>query len=52
MEEKDTYKKEAYKDGYEIHPKEPGTNELPHIKWKNWSSGKAQGGEGHIYFER
>jgi RHS repeat-associated protein len=45
---KPTYSKES--PGYEIHPPEPGTNELAHVKWRDWSGGKSQGAEGHIFF--
>ena len=50
LEEKETYTKEVYKDGFEFHPIELGVNDLPHIKWKNWSQGKAKGSEGHIFY--
>ncbi len=42
--------------GKEVHPVDgsgnaPGHNqELPHIKWRDWSGGKSAGAEGHIYF--
>ncbi|WP_211264673.1 hypothetical protein [Gynuella sunshinyii] len=40
-----TYTDIPYKAGYEIHPNESHTknapqNNLPHIKWKDWSQGK------------
>ena len=47
-----TYTNEKYKAGYEIHPPEPNVgNVLPHIKWKDWSLGKAKGADGHIFFQ-
>jgi len=46
------YAKEPYKSGYEFHPAEPVVgNDLPHIKWKDWSNGKSDGSEGHIFYE-
>ena len=51
LEKKPTYSKEG-KSGYEIHPAEPDVgNTKPHIKWWDWSNGKANGAEGHIYFD-
>ena len=44
-----------YKKGYEIHPNEshltnsPG-NDLQHVKWKDWTAGRSQGGKGHVFF--
>jgi hypothetical protein len=36
--------------GFELHQVEPDYNkDLPHIKWKDWSQGKAAGAEGHIF---
>ena len=50
LEKKPTYSKEGTS-GYEIHPAEPDVgNTKPHIKWWDWSNGKANGAEGHIYF--
>jgi RHS repeat-associated protein len=51
----DTYTGEAYKKGYEVHPNESHTinapeNDLPHVKWKDWSGGKGDGASGHIFF--
>jgi len=43
--------------GKEVHPVDGSGNalgfdaELPHIKWRDWSGGKASDVEGHIYFE-
>lgn len=52
LKEYPTYSKEQYKAGYEYHPAEPDVgNDLPHIKWKDWSNGKSDGSEGHIFFE-
>ena len=40
------------KAGYELHPIEPGfNNDLPHIKWQDWSGGKSNGANGHIFFK-
>lgn len=46
---------DPYKAGYEVHPSEETSqnapqNNLPHIKWKDWSGGKSTGGAGHIFF--
>ncbi len=46
---------DKYKTGYEVHPNESHTanaphNDMPHIKWKDWSGGKSEGGNGHIFF--
>ncbi|NHN34677.1 RHS repeat domain-containing protein [Paenibacillus agricola] len=50
LEEKERYTEEKYKDGYEHHPAEPNVgNNLPHIKWKEWSGGKSKGADGHIF---
>ncbi|MGE9549001.1 RHS repeat domain-containing protein [Snodgrassella sp. CS2] len=51
-----TYTGKPYKKGYEHHPNESHTinapdNDLPHIKWKDWSLGKKSGGTGHIFYE-
>lgn len=36
--------------GYELHPVEPGfNNDLPHIKWQDWTGGKSVGANGHIF---
>jgi hypothetical protein len=36
--------------GYELHPVEGSLNKgLPHIKWRDWSAGKSDGAEGHIF---
>jgi len=51
MKQYGTYTDEVYKVGFEIHPAEPNVeNNLPHIKWQDWSKGKADGAEGHIFF--
>lgn len=40
------------KPGYELHPIEPTYNsDLPHIKWQDWSGGKSNGANGHIFFK-
>ncbi|EGL6010968.1 hypothetical protein IRA26_002022, partial [Salmonella enterica] len=44
-----------YKKGYEVHPDESHTqnapeNNIPHVKWKDWESGKSSGGRGHVFF--
>ena len=50
LEKKPTYSGEG-KSGYEVHPPEPNVgNDLPHIKWWDWSNGKANGGSRHIFF--
>ena len=46
---------EGYKKGYELHPNESHTrnaseNNLPHVKWKDWESGRSSGGKGHVFF--
>ncbi|WP_172332905.1 RHS repeat domain-containing protein, partial [Snodgrassella alvi] len=51
-----TYSEIPYKKGYEHHPNESHTinapeNNIPHIKWKDWSLGKKSGGAGHIFYE-
>ncbi|WP_211233970.1 RHS repeat-associated core domain-containing protein [Chitinilyticum litopenaei] len=56
IEKMDTYTETPYKRGYENHPNEQNTanapeNNLPHIKWKDWSTGKSSGGTGHIFHE-
>jgi len=52
------YTDEKYLFGYEVHPDESRTqnapqNNLPHIKWVDWRSGKrtSGGASGHIFFE-
>ncbi len=42
--------------GYEFHPSEAGSinaphNDLPHIMWKDWTSG-ATSGKGHTFFNK
>ena len=48
---------DSYKKGYEVHPNESHTknapeNDMPHIKWKDWESGKSNGGRGHVFFDQ
>ena len=48
---------DSYKKGYEIHQHESHTknapeNDMPHIKWKDWESGKSNGGRGHVFFDQ
>ena len=47
----DTYTVPKPKIGKEIHPSDGSGVDLPHIKWRDWTEGKSQGAEGHIYFE-
>jgi len=37
---------------FQIHPAEPGTHELPHVKYADWTRGKRGNGgsSGHIFF--
>lgn len=38
------------KPGFEFHTPEPGYNyDLPHIKWQDWTGGKPNGANGHIF---
>lgn len=46
-----TYQKPKTKVGKEMHPSDGSGQDLPHIKWKDWSQGKKNGAEGHIYFD-
>ncbi|EPV3655059.1 RHS repeat-associated core domain-containing protein [Citrobacter sedlakii] len=46
---------EGYKKGYELHLNVSHTNNapennLPHVKWKDWESGRSSGGKGHVFF--
>lgn len=51
LKEYPLYTKKQYKSGFEVHPAEPIVgNDLPHIKWKDWSSGKSEVSDGHIFF--
>ena len=50
-----TYTIDKYQKGFEVHPNESNSinaphNDLEHIKWKDWSGGKSQGSNGHIFF--
>lgn len=54
----ETYTDEKYKMGYEYHPNESHTinapqNNLPHIKWSDYSAGKKapSSGKGHIFYD-
>ncbi|MCM1060151.1 MAG: hypothetical protein NC452_07630 [Eubacterium sp.] len=52
LQEFETYTPEKYKAGFEVHPAEPDVgNDLPHLKWKDWSNGKSSGANGHIFWE-
>jgi RHS repeat-associated protein len=44
---------QGVKKWFQIHPAEPGTNELPHVKYADWTTGKKKGGGswGHIFFD-
>jgi hypothetical protein len=42
-----TYEAEPPKSGYEIHPIDNEYN-MPHIEWRDWSNGKANGADEHI----
>jgi hypothetical protein len=48
---RNTYEAPKPKIGKEIHPPDGSGVDLPHIKWRDWTGGKANGAEGHIYFE-
>ncbi len=48
---RNTYEAPKPKIGKEIHPSDGSGVDLPHIKWRDWTGGKANGAEGHIYFE-
>lgn len=48
LEKRLTYEIDASKSGYEIHPIDNEHN-MPHIKWRDWSNGKANGVDGHIF---
>ena len=56
MDVRKRYTDAKYKKGYEMHPNEGHTknaphNDLPHIKWKDWTDDDI-GGSGHIFFEK
>jgi subtilisin family serine protease len=55
LEQKPTYTDVPYKSGYEYHPVNDSEisvgNTKPHIKWKDWSNGKANGADGHIFYD-
>ena len=47
-----TYDPNAPKSNYQIHPIEKGYNfNKPHIKFVDWSNGKQNGCNGHIFWE-
>ena len=47
-----TYDPNAPKSNYQIHPIEKGYNfDKPHIKFEDWSNGKQNGCNGHIFWE-
>jgi RHS repeat-associated protein len=48
---RNTYEAPKPRIGKEIHPADGSGVDLPHIKWRDWTGGKANGAEGHIYFE-
>ena len=48
----DTYVKPKPKVGKEIHPSDGSGIDKPHIKWRDWTKGKSEGAEGHIYFDK
>ena len=56
LEQQPTYATDKYKTGFEIHPNEntPDSNapqnDLPHLKWIDWSGGKRAGSYGHIFY--
>lgn len=39
------------KAGFEVHPEDIAEFPKPHIKWKDWSGGKSNGADGHIFFK-
>ena len=51
IEYRPTYEKPKVKKGAEIHPSDGSGIDKPHIKFKDWSNGKANGVEGHIYYD-
>ena len=56
MDIRKRYTNAKYGKGYEFHPNEMYTdnaphNDLPHIKWKDWTAGD-NSGSGHIFFEK
>ena len=46
-----TYEANPPKVGYETHPIDNDYN-MPHIKWRDWSNGKANGADGHIFWDK
>lgn len=50
LEKRPTYEVDPPKSGYEVHPIDNEYN-MPHIKWRDWSNGKANGADGHIFWD-
>ena len=50
LEKRPTYEPNPPKSGYEEHPID-NDYEMPHIKWRDWSSGKSKGADGHIFWD-
>jgi RHS repeat-associated protein len=51
LEKRPTYEANPPKSGYEVHPVD-NEYDMPHIKWRDWSSGKANGADGHIFWDK
>lgn len=50
LEKRPTYEVDPPKSGYEVHPIDNEYN-MPHIKWRDWSNGRANGANGHIFWD-
>jgi RHS repeat-associated protein len=50
LERRPTYEADPPKLGYEVHPVD-NEYDMPHIKWRDWSNGKANGADGHIFWD-
>jgi hypothetical protein len=50
LDKRPTYEANPPKAGYEVHPIDNDYN-MPHIKWRDWSNGKANGADGHIFWD-
>ena len=50
LERRPTYEADPPKAGYELHPVDNDYN-MPHIKWRDWSNGKSNGADGHIFWD-